>query len=637
MVDRQDMKQSVNNRPTNTALKRIVLACGIALFAGIGIASEASAETRSLKLYYIHTKEKKTITFKRNGKYLSKGLKEVNHFLRDWRRNEPTKMDPKLLDLVWEAYKMAGGRDYIHVVSAYRSPATNAMLRKTRGGQAKKSQHTLGKAMDFYIPGVKVSKLRQVGFKLGGGGVGYYPRSGVPFVHLDTGNVRAWPRMSRAELTRLFPKGDTMHVPPDGKALPGYKTALARYKARQSGRSVTVNGGGSSSGGGNLLAKIFGGGRDKEEDDAQATTVASAPARSTRKAAPKPKQTPATLLASLSRRDLPKPIAAPRARPVQNSVPVAITATPEPVVPTPTPPVAVPEPTVQVAAAPPAPLYAPPIPGSRPAVLIARAEPPIDRQSAAELEQAIQASNQNAGQTVEVASAPATPNTDGARAIEQAINAADTAAPATTELAFALPIPQAAPSRPSALPAPEPIARQTQTSLSETVVAYAPPQRSTISDIVAPTPIARPDVPAGKAGRVVETQDELQTAALDPNIVTTPKTARPTSVDERFATTSSAAVVPVEDFDASRFGAWTTRNVSIAENGRADARPDFIKNATRAAPEVVYTAGFSNTPPPNTNSFSGNAVTFLAVAKFDNGTGSGGDGRGEPLQLSVPN
>ena len=123
-------------------------------------AVEAAAETRSLKLYFVHTKERANIVFKRNGKFDPKGLQQINHMLRDWRRNEPTKMDPRLLDLVWEVYRRSGGNDYIHVVSAYRSPTTNGMLRSRSKGVAKNSQHMLGKAMDFYIPGVKLSTLR---------------------------------------------------------------------------------------------------------------------------------------------------------------------------------------------------------------------------------------------------------------------------------------------------------------------------------------------------------------------------------------------------------------------------------------------------------------------------------------------
>ena len=73
--------------------------------------------------------------------------------------------------------------------------------------------------------------------KMQGGGVGYYPRSGSPFVHADTGNVRAWPRMSRQQLLALFPNGNTLHLPADGKPLPGYERAVAR---RQSSGGTTL-------------------------------------------------------------------------------------------------------------------------------------------------------------------------------------------------------------------------------------------------------------------------------------------------------------------------------------------------------------------------------------------------------------
>lgn len=632
--------------------QRALLACGIALFAGLTVtstATTASAETRSLKLYYIHTKEKKTITFKKNGKYLSGGLKEINRFLRDWRRNEPTKMDPKLLDLVWEAYKMSGAREHIHVVSAYRSPATNEMLRKTRGGQAKKSQHTLGKAMDFYIPGVKVSKLREIGFKLGGGGVGYYPRSGVPFVHLDTGSVRAWPRMSRSELQRLFPKGNTAHLPTDGKPLPGYQQALAKYEARKRGTAVTVSGGGSTTskssngGGGNLLAKLFGGGRDAEEDEAE-TAIAAAPARRVApKAAPKPKATPGTVLAALPARQLPVPTLSPRAPSVAEAIPVPVTVaalapTPEPII-SPTP-----EPPVDIASAPAAPTYEIPIPNRRPAVLIARAEAPINRRSAAQLEQALAATAQATEPTVQIASAEVP---TGGDAIAAVLNGDETVPvqAASTELAYGLPIPQAAP-RPqqawpiaAAVPTPEPLVAPV-TQQAATVIAYAPPQRSLI-DLPSVQPTVRPATPpspSGKSGRVATVTDDTLTGALVPQISTTPKDPRPTMADKlAVADAPKPSIIPVDQIDQSRFGTWTTTNKSIAEAGRASKHPDFIQNATRSVPNVVYTAGFSAEPPPDANKFSGNAVKFLAFAKFDSGVGNGGKGRGEPLQLSVPN
>ncbi len=209
----------------------ILLAC----FAFTGT---AMAETRTLKVYNTHTGERAKITFKKNGKYIASGLREMNRFLRDWRRNEIIKMDPKLFDLIWEVYKESGSREYIHVVSAYRSPATNNMLRRRSKGVAKTSQHTRGKAMDFYLPDVKLSKLRAIGLKKHAGGVGYYPTSRSPFTHMDTGSVRHWPRMTRKQLARVFPKGDTIHVPTDGKPLPGYQQALAKIK-RNKGRPTS--------------------------------------------------------------------------------------------------------------------------------------------------------------------------------------------------------------------------------------------------------------------------------------------------------------------------------------------------------------------------------------------------------------
>ncbi|MES5047395.1 DUF882 domain-containing protein [Rhizobium nepotum] len=261
-------------------------------FAGVS-ATEAFAETRSLKLYYIHTREKAVITFKRNGKYDQKGLQELNRFLRDWRRNQPTRMDPRLFDLVWEVYRRSGATDYINVVSAFRSPETNGLLRTRTKGVAEKSQHMLGKAMDFYIPGVKLSTLREVGMQMQIGGVGFYPTSGSPFVHMDVGGVRAWPRMSRQELVRIFPKGNTLHLPSDGKPLPGYEQAMADYKKRVSSSSIQVassaGGGPASSGGGGkrktLLQALFGGGGDEDEDP---DSIAAAPEPAERPAVARP-------------------------------------------------------------------------------------------------------------------------------------------------------------------------------------------------------------------------------------------------------------------------------------------------------------------------------------------------------------
>lgn len=256
------------------AATAVLLAASLALPATSLQAREAN---RTLKLYFGHTGERGEFTFKRGGRYDRGELQRINNFLRDWRKNEPAKMDPALLDLIWEIQRETGSREYIHVVSAYRSPATNESLRKRSSGVAKNSQHTQGKAMDFFIPGVPLDKLRAIAMKKQGGGVGYYPKSGSPFVHADTGSVRAWPRMSRQQLIALFPNGDTLHLPADGKPLPGYERALARGKPTSTATTTvayldeeeTASPSGRKGVGG-WLKRVFDGGADQVEDDAAA-------------------------------------------------------------------------------------------------------------------------------------------------------------------------------------------------------------------------------------------------------------------------------------------------------------------------------------------------------------------------------
>ena len=116
--------------------------------------ASATGETRTLSMFNIHTKETLTVTFKRDGKYDDAALKQINTFMRDWRANQETKMDPALIDLIWTLHKQLGSHEPIHLVSAYRSAATNASLRRKGGGQAKKSQHIQGKAADIHFPDV---------------------------------------------------------------------------------------------------------------------------------------------------------------------------------------------------------------------------------------------------------------------------------------------------------------------------------------------------------------------------------------------------------------------------------------------------------------------------------------------------
>jgi len=194
----------------------------------------AEGDTRTLTFHHLHTGENITVTFKRDGRYDEAALQKLDWFMRDWRKGQSTHMDPQLFDILWEVYREVGASQPIEVVCGYRSPATNAMLRarSRSSGVAEFSQHTLGHAMDFYIPGVSLEKLREIGLRLQAGGVGFYPTSGSPFVHMDTGTIRHWPRMTYAQLSRVFPDGKTVHVAADGRPMPRFAQALAEVEAR---------------------------------------------------------------------------------------------------------------------------------------------------------------------------------------------------------------------------------------------------------------------------------------------------------------------------------------------------------------------------------------------------------------------
>ncbi|MEW6641634.1 MAG: DUF882 domain-containing protein [Pseudomonadota bacterium] len=275
--------------------------------------ASASGDTRTLSFHHTHSGEDLTVTFKRNGRYDEAALKQINHYLRDWRSQDSTVMDRHLFDILWEVYRDVGGKQPIQIISAYRSPGTNAMLRRrsAHSGVARFSQHMLGHAMDFYIPGVPLEQIRFAGLRLQRGGVGFYPTSGSPFVHLDTGNVRHWPRMTREQLVRVFPNGRTVHVPSDGNPLPGYEVALAEVQHRKSNGDADT-----SSGKPSLLAALFRGKQAEEDDEGAAAPAATTDDPAKELAKDPAKATPVALAASLDAGKPAGPIPLPRAKPV---------------------------------------------------------------------------------------------------------------------------------------------------------------------------------------------------------------------------------------------------------------------------------------------------------------------------------
>ena len=233
------------------------------LLAGAGSVHDAAAlnETRTLSFHHTHSNEDITVTFKRDGRYDEDALKQLNHYLRDWRSQDQTTMDRHLFDILWEVYRDVDGKKPIQIISSYRSPATNAMLRRRSSGVARFSQHMLGHAMDFFIPDVPLEQIRYAGLRQQRGGVGFYPTSGSPFVHLDTGSIRHWPRMTREQLVKVFPDGRTVHVPTDGTPLKGYELARADIEKRDGDDKAMTKSSPS------LWTRLFNKGKSNDEED----------------------------------------------------------------------------------------------------------------------------------------------------------------------------------------------------------------------------------------------------------------------------------------------------------------------------------------------------------------------------------
>jgi len=151
-----------------------------------------ATDSRELSFYHTHTGERLDVVYWENGHYVGPALEEINSFLSDFRTGDVVNMDPQLLDLIYDVRVSLDSDGSYQVVSAYRSPKTNEMLRgrSAASGVAKKSQHLLGKAIDVRLEGIDTADLRDAAIQLQRGGVGYYEKS--DFVHMDTGRVRRW-------------------------------------------------------------------------------------------------------------------------------------------------------------------------------------------------------------------------------------------------------------------------------------------------------------------------------------------------------------------------------------------------------------------------------------------------------------
>jgi uncharacterized protein YcbK (DUF882 family) len=145
---------------------------------------------RTLSFVHTHTGERLTATYYADGAYASAVLQQVNVLLRDFRDNSVHPIDPRVLDRLFQLQSVVGGSEPFQVISAYRSPGTNATLHEKSSGVAEHSLHMEGRAIDVRLAGVATERLARLAVQQASGGVGFYRVS--DFVHVDTGRVRSW-------------------------------------------------------------------------------------------------------------------------------------------------------------------------------------------------------------------------------------------------------------------------------------------------------------------------------------------------------------------------------------------------------------------------------------------------------------
>ncbi len=177
--------------------RRHFLCLGAAFTAGLALpgplhAALAPDESKERRLVFFnaHTHEELDVCYAKGPSYRPEALAAINKILRDHRTSDIHPIDVRLIELLYAIRSQAGTDACLNIVSGYRSPKTNRMLRKRSRRVARNSFHMQGKAVDIRIPGLSTKKLRRIAVGLRQGGVGYYPRS--KFIHVDTGPVRTW-------------------------------------------------------------------------------------------------------------------------------------------------------------------------------------------------------------------------------------------------------------------------------------------------------------------------------------------------------------------------------------------------------------------------------------------------------------
>jgi len=196
-VDKTNTGQAMTENSSNLLSRRGLLG----VFAATAVAAaptysnafgllKGAGDIRRIRMYSGRTGESMDTIYWIEGKYIPEVMKEINHFMRDWRTNDVKQMDPRNVDIMAAAHRLMDVSESYMLLSGYRSPKTNAMLRSNSGGVAKNSLHLVGQAADLRLKSRSVNQMARAAAACAAGGVGRYSRS--DFVHMDCGAVRSW-------------------------------------------------------------------------------------------------------------------------------------------------------------------------------------------------------------------------------------------------------------------------------------------------------------------------------------------------------------------------------------------------------------------------------------------------------------
>ena len=193
----QTLKSGGIKRPFPRINRRQFLEMGLATFAlsiipetGFTAVKNIISNDRAVSLFNVYTKENLRITYFKDGQYVPEALAHINHIFRDTRTGKIKSISIDLLNFLSALHSKVTTETPFHIISGYRTPQSNAILRKKKKGVARNSFHMYGKAVDIRLPGYRLKNLKRTAVKMRAGGVGYYPRG--KFIHLDVGDVRSW-------------------------------------------------------------------------------------------------------------------------------------------------------------------------------------------------------------------------------------------------------------------------------------------------------------------------------------------------------------------------------------------------------------------------------------------------------------